>query len=68
MGLVTELKSGTEFIEDSLAGVNDHNINHIGKLDAMLAKQDHQIEKTESVIDRLADVQGILRDGFRLKE
>ena len=66
--LVAELKSGAEFIEDSLAGVNDHNVTEIGRLDAMLARQDNQIEKTESVIARLDNVQGVLINGFRLKD
>jgi len=66
--LVAELKSGAGFIEDSLAGVNDHNVSHIGRLDAMLARQDSQIEKTESVIARLDSVQAVLKNGFRLKE
>jgi hypothetical protein len=66
--LVAQLKSGAGFIEDSLAGVNDHNVAHIGRLDALLARQDSQIEKTESVIARLDGVQEVLKNGFRLKE
>lgn len=67
-GLVAELKSGAGFIEDSLTAVNDHNVTHIGRLDALLARQDSQIEKAASVIARLDSVQAVLKDGFRLKE
>jgi hypothetical protein len=66
--LVSELKAGTNFIETSLSGVNDHNKIQIDRLDALLARQDNQIQKTEGVITRLEDVQEVLKDGFRLKQ
>ena len=65
--LVSELRAGTTFIEESLAGLNKHNLAHLDKMDALLTGQDSQIKTTETMIHQLEGVQGLLKDGFRLK-
>jgi hypothetical protein len=65
--MVSELRAGTTFIEESLAGLNKHNLAHLDKMDALLTRQDDQIKTTETMIHHLEGVQGLLKDGFRLK-
>lgn len=65
--LVSELRAGATFIEESLAGLNKNNLAHLDKMDALLSRQDSHIKITETMIHHLADVQDVLKDGFRLK-
>ena len=65
--LVGELKTGSEFIQNSLAGLNDHNQQYLEKMGALITKQDNQLGKTENVIGKLENIKDVLVNGFRLK-
>jgi hypothetical protein len=65
--LVGELKTGSGFIQDSLAGLNDHNQQYLEKMSALITRHDSQMVKTENVIDKLEKIKDVLVNGFRLK-
>ena len=65
--LVSELKTGSGFIQDSLTGLNDHNQQYLEKMGALITKQDNQLGKTENVIGKLEKIKDVLVNGFRLK-
>ncbi|UCF92271.1 MAG: MotA/TolQ/ExbB proton channel family protein [Desulfobacterales bacterium] len=66
--LVSEIKAGTAYIEETLASLNQHNTIHSSKMDALISRQDNQIQKAENVIHGLDGVRDILKAGFRIKE
>ena len=66
--LVKEMKKGSGFIQDSLAGLNEHNQDYIEKLAALISGHEHQLAKTEHVATKLESIKEVLVDGFRLKD
>ena len=64
--LVTELNKGTDFIQESLEGVNRHNEATLQKAEAIINKHDHQLDKTETLLIKLEKIREVLVDGFRL--
>ena len=66
--MVVELKKGTGFIQDSLAGLNEHNQAFIEKMAVLISGHEHQIAKTEHLAAKLESIKEVLLNGFRLKE
>lgn len=66
--LVEELKKGTGFIQNSLAGLNEHNQAYIEKLATLISGHEHQLAKTEHVATKLESIKEVLLNGFRLKD
>ncbi len=66
--LVKEMKKGSGFIQDSLAGLNEHNQDYIEKLAALISGHEHQLAKTEHVATKLESIKEVLLNGFRLKD
>ena len=66
--LVEELKKGTGFIQNSLAGLNEYNKTYIEKMAALITGHEHQITKTEHVVTKLESIKEVLLNGFRLKD
>jgi hypothetical protein len=66
--LVKEMKKGSGFIQDSLAGLNEHNQAYIEKLAALISGHEHQLAKTEHVATKLESIKEVLLNGFRLKD
>jgi hypothetical protein len=66
--MVVELKKGTGFIQDSLAGLNEHNQAYIEKMTALITGHEHQIAKTEHLAAKLESIKEVLLNGFRLKD
>jgi hypothetical protein len=66
--LVKEMKKGSGFIQDSLAGLNEHNQDYIEKLAALISGHEHQLAKTEHVATKLETIKEVLVNGFRLKD
>ena len=66
--IVKEMKKGSGFIQDSLAGLNEHNQAYIEKMTALISGHEHQLTKTEHVATKLESIKEVLLDGFRLKE
>ncbi|UCH20076.1 MAG: hypothetical protein JSU83_16125 [Deltaproteobacteria bacterium] len=66
--LVEELKKGTGFIQNSLAGLNEYNQIYIEKMAALITGHEYQITKTEHVVTKLEAIKEVLLNGFRLKD
>ena len=66
--LVEEMKTGSDFIRESLAGLNKYNRAYLAKLAALTVRQDNQVEQTQKVLGQLIKIETVLKDGFRLKE
>jgi hypothetical protein len=66
--LVKEMKKGSGFIQDSLAGLDQHNQAYIEKLTALISGHEHQLAKTEHVATKLESIKEVLLNGFRLKD
>lgn len=66
--LVTEVSKGAGFIEQSLQGLNRHNEATLQKAEAVIAKHDHQLDKTETLLMKLEKIREVLVDGFRLNQ
>ena len=62
------MKSGTDFIRDSLAGINKYNRAYLARIAALVARQDNQAEQTQQVLGQLSKIETVLKNGFRLKE
>ena len=66
--LVGEMKSVTDFIRDSLTGLNKYNRAYLARIAALTARQSNQDEQTRQVLGQLLKIETVLKDGFRLKE
>ena len=66
--LVLELGKGTDFIQESLEGINRHNEATLQKAEAVIDKHDHQLDKTETLLIKLEKIREVLVDGFRLNK
>ena len=66
--LVLELGQGSDFIQESLEGINRHNEATLQKAEAVIDKHDHQLDKTETLLIKLEKIREVLVDGFRLNK
>jgi hypothetical protein len=66
--LVEEMKSGIDFIRDSLTGLNKYNRAYLARITALVARQDNQAEQTQQVLGQLLKIETVLKNGFRLTE
>ena len=66
--LVGEMKSVTDFIRDSLTGLNKYNRAYLARIAALTARQSNQDDQTRQVLGQLLKIETVLKDGFRLKE
>lgn len=64
--IVVELRRGVSFIENSLSGLNAHNVAVIEKLNIMISRQEGQLKKTEQSTEFLKTLSFLLKEGFRL--
>jgi hypothetical protein len=66
--LVAEMKTGTDFIRGSLATLNKYNRAYLEKIADLAARQDRQDDLARHLREQLANIEAVLKDGFRLKE
>ena len=64
--IVTELKKGVSYIEDSLRATNAHNEAIVDKLNAVISYHEGQLIKTEQSNEMLQKISELLKEGFRL--
>lgn len=64
--IVVELRRGVSFIENSISGLNSHNVAVIEKLNTMISRQEGQLKRTEQSIEFIQKLATILKEGFRL--
>ena len=64
--IVVELKRGVSYIENSLSGINAHNVAVIEKLNTMISRHEGQLKRTEQSIEFLQTLANLLKEGFRL--
>lgn len=66
--LVAELTKGADAIQESLEGIDRHNEATLQKAAMMIDKQDHQLDKTETLLIKMEKIREVLVDGFRLNQ
>ncbi len=64
--LVAELGKGSDFIQQSLEGINRHNEATLQKAETVIDRHDHQLDKTETLLIKLEKIREVLVNGFRL--
>ncbi|MFZ0724173.1 MAG: hypothetical protein WAM61_00150 [Desulfobacterales bacterium] len=66
--LVDDMKAGTDFIRNSLAGLNKYNRAFLAQFAALANRQDSQAEQGRQILGQLLKIETVLKDGFRLTD
>jgi hypothetical protein len=63
---IKEITKSSDFIKNTLEGVNAYNSFQLQKANALVSSQDAQLKKTDLLITKLEKIAEVLKEGFRL--
>jgi uncharacterized phage infection (PIP) family protein YhgE len=63
---IKEITKSSDFIKNTLEGVNAYNTFQLERANALVSSQDEQLKKTDLLITKLEKIAEVLKEGFRL--
>ena len=63
---IKEITKSSDFIKNTLDGVNAYNTSQLERADALVSSQDAQLMKSDLLLTKLEKIAEVLKEGFRL--
>lgn len=63
---IKEITRSSDFIKNTLEGVNAYNTSQLERINTLVSSQDAQLKKTDLLITKLEQIAEVLKEGFRL--